>query len=457
MMDLNNQHILVVGLAKSGISTLKALKQLNAHVTINDIKTEEALADFLLDVEGLFDEAILGKHPADMKVYDMVVLSPGVPTDLPFIQAAQKAGIDICGELELAYRINPACRYIGITGTNGKTSTTTLTGEIFKAFGSDTRVVGNIGLPVISQVFDATEKTVMVTEISSFQLETIRDFRASVAAVLNVTPDHLNRHKTMENYTDAKAAVFKNQTSQDALVLNYDNDITRQLGLSSKCKTYFFSHAIEPEQGMFVRDGVMVFRDHGIETPIMEIDKIFIPGKHNLENAMAAALIAILSGVDVQTIAATIAAFKGVAHRIEFVDEIEGISFYNDSKGTNPDASVQAVKAMNRPTVLIAGGMDKGSVFGDLIDVFGTTIKHLVLLGETKQQFADEAKAKGFNDVTLVKDMDEAVEKAFELAEKNSSVLLSPACASWDMYPNFETRGDHFKNCVGKIRGRLHG
>lgn len=450
-MELKNKMILVVGMATSGIPTVKTLSKLGAKIIINDIKTEEKLSDIIEEIGGLCHEMILGSHPEKMDIYDLIVLSPGVPTDLPFLKKAREEGVHIIGELELAFRLSRGS-YMAITGTNGKTTTTALTGEMFKNAKRETFIVGNIGLAAISKALDTTDDTVLVTEVSSFQLETIEEFRPRISAILNVTPDHLNRHKTMENYIDAKSNIFMNQREDDILILNYDNEITRNLAKRAKSKVIFFSRKEILDDGVCVKDNNIVVKSDNSEEIICKTEDIYIAGKHNLENALAATAFAINSGINKEVIKYTLESFKGIEHRTEFFGEFDGIKYYNDSKGTNPDASIKAVEGLEGPLVLIAGGMDKGSSFDEFVKAFNDKVKALILLGETKYIIKETAEKYGFNNIFIVDDMKQAVQKAYDNAEKGDTILLSPACASWDMYKSFEVRGRHFKDCVSKLR-----
>jgi len=452
---VENKKVLIIGLARSGQSAVKALFSRGAKVWINDMKSEDELQEMLEPISGMYEGLILGGSPENLDGFDMMVLSPGVPLDKPFVIQAKEAGIEVIGELELAYRLTDA-RFIGITGTNGKTTTTALTGEIFKIANAEHFVVGNIGIPVIGRVDQATPKTTMVTEVSSFQLETISRFKTDVSAVLNLTPDHLNRHKTMENYVDAKCRIFENHSKDDVLVLNYDNLPTRELASRTKGRVVYFSRCEELESGVFVKDGKVVIKDQ-TASEVLEVIKlkdIFIPGNHNIENALAATAMAYYSGIEIEHIAKALKTFTGVAHRIEWLGDVNDVVFYNDSKGTNPDASIVAVKAMERPTVLIAGGMDKGSEFESFVQSFGSKIKHLVVFGETAEIIKNTAVKEGYDAVSIVSDLNEAVQIAFDLSVSGDAVLLSPACASWDMYPSFEHRGDHFRECFENLRRR---
>ena len=451
-MIYENKKILVVGLATSGIPTVNTLLDLGAEVTVNDMKSREQLGNILLELKNGNIHFILGKDPTELSGFDYIILSPGVPPDLPFIEKARAQGITVMGELELAYSL---CKgsFVAITGTNGKTTTTTLTGEIFKNANRENYVVGNIGIAAVSKALIASSSAVMVTEVSSFQLETIMSFRPKIAAILNITPDHLNRHKTMTNYVDAKANIFLNQESEDFLVLNADNALSFSLRDKSKSKIILFSTKRKLDKGAFVLNNDIVYSENGMDYEIIcGIDEVKIPGNHNLENALAAVAIARCADINKDVIAYTLKSFGGVEHRLEYVDRINGVEFINDSKGTNPDASIKAIEALKTPIVLIAGGMDKGSDFKEFIHAFNGKVKHMVLIGETADSILKIAEEYGFNNSTKVKDMEEAVEKAFELACTGSTVLLSPACASWDMYSNFEVRGRHFKSCVEKLR-----
>lgn len=452
----DQKKALVVGLARSGIPAVKALKRIGYDVVLNDLKPASDFASILPTLEGDYVNVIFGKHPDMTENYDLILVSPGVPLDLPFLISAKAQGIEIIGELELGYRLSKGTFY-GITGTNGKTTTTALVGQIFKDAGLDTIVAGNIGESVVGRVLDSTPKTHWITEISSFQLETIHKFHPKISAILNVTPDHLNRHKTMEIYTDMKCRLFENSGKDDLVILNADNPETDALSARVKLTPVVkFSRLKRVEGGVYVdsHSGCIIVEDFKTNqrVSVIETQKIFIPGNHNLENALAATAIAYYAGISPQIIATALNTFRGVEHRIEFVDEIEGIIFYNDSKGTNPDASVKAVEAMTRPTVLIAGGMDKGSEFDALIRSFGHHVHHMIVLGETAPILIQTAKKHGFETISQVKTMEEAVLQAKAVAKNGWAVLLSPACASWDMYENFEKRGEHFKRCVEELR-----
>ncbi len=448
---MKDKKVLVIGMGRSGKAAVFALVEAGAIVAVQDNKTEDKLdKEFAayLNERGVIK--YLGCVPEDMSQFDMLVLSPGVPPQLDFVVAAKESGAEIIGELELAYRLGKG-HYVAITGTNGKTTTTTLVGEIYKASGRDTHVVGNIGVAVISKAIEAKESSWLVTETSSFQLETIKEFKPVVSAILNLTPDHMDRHKTMENYGRAKAAVFMNQTEDEYCILNYDDKACFELAEREGCKATVvpFSRLEQLEFGAFVRDGKIVIRKQDGE--IVEIcgaEELKIPGSHNLENALAAAAVSYFGGIDPQTIAEVLRTFAGVEHRIEACGEVNGVRFVNDSKGTNPDAAIKAIEAMKENILLIAGGYDKGSTYDEFIGAFGNSVKKLILLGKTAPKIKEAAEKAGFTDIIMAEDMQDCVEKAFAAAVPGDVVLLSPACASWDMYDNFEQRGEHFKSCV---------
>lgn len=451
-MELANKRILVVGLARSGMAAAKVLRQLGAIVIANDIKDRSQLDEVYTELDPIGVEWALGKTPDGyLEQVDLVVISPGIPIDTPFIKKATQMGIEVISEVELAYRLCKA-PIVAITGTNGKTTTTALVGEIFKASQRETHVVGNIGIPFVGIATRTDESHVVVAEISSFQLEAMPTFHPRIAAILNITEDHLNRHKTMENYINLKAGIFKNSTQSDWVVLNADDILSASLADKTKARTLFFSRTQKLDQGTWVEDDWIVMDiGMGIEK-VCKVDDIFIPGPHNLENALAATAIAGAIGVSAQVIAQVLKVFPGVEHRIELVTTIDGITFYNDSKGTNIDAALKAIESMTAPTVLIAGGYDKGSSFDALIDGFGDTISHLVVLGQTADKIIKSAQDKGFQNVYKVVTLEDGVKKAFSLALPSGNVLLSPACASWDMFKDFEERGRVFKEAVKTLK-----
>lgn len=450
--NIKDKKVLVVGLGKSGIAAIEAMVKLDADVYVQDSKAADAVdPQLLIYLQDNDVTCYFGNTPDDMAQFDMLVLSPGVPPELEFIQKAKQSGAEVIGELEVAYRFGKG-QYVALTGTNGKTTTTTLVGEIFEKAGKETHVVGNIGVAVVSKSLDVDDDAWLVTETSSFQLETMCDFKPVVSAVLNLTPDHLNRHKTMENYGAAKARIFENQDESQYLVINYDDKVCFDLAKGCKAKVVPFSRMEELEFGAFVKDGYIVIKNEQEELiRFCRTDELNIPGTHNLENALAAAAIAYFAGLDAEVIKNALVEFQGVEHRIEFCGEVDGIRFVNDSKGTNPEASIKAIDAMKGGVILIAGGYDKGSTFDELIKAFDGKVKHMVLLGKTAPMIKETAEKLGFTASVIVEDMEQCVNEGFRLAEKGDTVLLSPACASWDMYKSFEQRGDHFKECVKKL------
>lgn len=452
-MNLKNKKVLLIGLAKTGISTIKHLNRLGAKVVVNDIKDKEKLKDILDELSDLNNvEYILGYHPENVDDIDMTVVSPGVPLDLPFILKLKAKNIEIIGEVELAYRLSQNPIFIGITGTNGKTTTTSLVGEIFKKASKDTYIVGNIGNPVIDTVDVANENSVLVTELSSFQLESVDKFKPHISAILNFTEDHLNRHHTMKAYMEAKARIFENQDSNDFCILNYDDEEVRSLSDNVKAKKIFFSRKKCLEYGIYLDEKKNIIINLGEKITLLNKDELSLPGNHNLENCMAAAAIAYVSNIDIDVIRKVLKTFAGVEHRQEFVRNLNGIMFVNDSKATNPDSSIKAIQSYNRPIVLIAGGMDKQSSFDEFLDIAKENVYALVLLGETAQKIKECAQNKGFDNITIVKDMKEAVDASYQIAKDGDVVLLSPACASWDMYKSFEVRGIDFKDNVNNLR-----
>lgn len=450
--SLKGRKILVVGLGKSGKAAVYALKELGAVVAVQDSATPEKVDQQFL--EYLVNENIdryLGEIPSDMTQFDSLVLSPGVPTYLDWIVAAKNAGVEIMGELELAYRISRG-KYVAITGTNGKTTTTTLVGEIFKESGRKTSVVGNIGNAVVTAAIDSTEEDWMVAEVSSFQLETTSEFKPMVSAILNLTPDHLNRHKTMEAYGEAKAMVYANQDDNEYLVVNADDEASMKLAEGCKAKLVPFSRKKTLDFGAYLEDGTLVIKgEDGEKQVICEAADLRIIGDHNIENALAAAAVSFFAGIDMAVISKAVKEFPGVEHRIEYCGNVDGAQYYNDSKGTNVDAAVIALKALRENIILIAGGDGKAQDFTDLAKALAGRVKALVLLGRDAPQIEECARAAGFENIYTEKDMDACVRKANELSEAGDNVLLSPACASWDMYPSYEHRGRHFKACVEEL------
>jgi UDP-N-acetylmuramoylalanine--D-glutamate ligase len=447
-MDLKDKKVLVIGMAKSGVSAALLCNKYGAKVTVSDTKTADKIG---LDIQVLLDkgiEVLLGTKADDIVVHqELIVISPGVPIDIAAIKKANELNIPVIGEIELAYRFSKA-PIIAITGTNGKTTTTILTGEILKAFNNNVEVVGNVGVPFCDKVEQVTQDGFTVVEISSFQMETAYEFRPKVSAVLNITPDHLDRHKTYENYIATKEKIFKNQQPEDYCILNYDDDICRGMANRTEAKVIFFSTKQILSEGIYLDNTVIKANINGVCVDICDIDQMQIFGNHNIQNAMAAIAMAICVSAPIDRIKKTIVEFKGVEHRIEYVATVDGVAYYNDSKGTNPDASIQAIKAMKHKTVLIGGGYDKNSDFTDWIEAFDGKVKKLILIGATAQKIKDTAEKLGFKDSVIVQDFKTAVDLAHTTASQGECVLLSPACASWGMFDNYEQRGEIFKAIV---------
>lgn len=452
-MDLTGKRVLVAGSGISGVAATELLKKHQTEVVLFDGNKN-------LDIEALKQKApvfsdveiVLGEiSEAVMNTIDLVVLSPGVPTDLPLVNAFRDRKIPIWGEIELAYAFAKG-RVIAITGTNGKTTTTALTGEIMANYFSDVKVVGNIGIPYTSVADDTTEETVTVAEISSFQLETIHEFAPVVTAILNITPDHLDRHHTMEAYIKVKESITENQTADNTCVLNYEDEELRRFGETLHTKVLFFSSRQKLERGLYLENEQIFYADENGTLPVIHVDELNILGVHNYENVMAAAGIALSIGVPLDKIVEVLKRFQSVAHRIEYVTEKRGVKFYNDSKGTNPDAAIKGIRAMNRPTYLIGGGYDKASEYDEWIESFDGKVRKLVLIGQTREKIAECAGKHGFHDIVLCDSLEEAIDVCYENAKAGEAVLLSPACASWGMFKNYEQRGDIFKEYVRGLR-----
>ncbi|MDD6038028.1 MAG: UDP-N-acetylmuramoyl-L-alanine--D-glutamate ligase [bacterium] len=454
-MDLQGKKVLVVGTGVSGIAAAELLAHEGIDFVLydgNEKLTEDAIrakSKALSDCKviiGALDEEL-------MDTFSYAVLSPGVPTDLPMVNALREKGIKIWGEIELAYAFSKG-DVIAITGTNGKTTTTALTGEIFKNFTEDVQVVGNIGIPYTRMALGMTDNTVTVAEISSFQLETVEHFAPKVSAILNITPDHLNRHHTMENYIAAKERITEGQGAEHTCILNYEDEVLREFGrqLEKKMHVLFFSSGRELTNGLYLKDEEIIYAHDGKCEPVCNVNELNLLGKHNYENVCAAVGIAISYGIPMEKIREVLVRFTAVEHRIEYVDEVNGVRYYNDSKGTNPDAAIQGIRAMNRRTCLIGGGYDKQSEYEQWIEAFDGKVKKLVLIGETKNKIAEAAKRVGFHDFVFADSLKEAVDICYRTAAPGEAVLLSPACASWDMFDSYEQRGCMFKDMVRQLK-----
>lgn len=452
-----NKKILVVGMARSGLAAARYLLRQGAVLVVNDSKSQEDLKGICQELESMGDvRFILGRNPNTDEVQDidMAVVSPGVPLDLDYIMAIKMNRKKVISEIELAYQagLKKNIRFVGITGTNGKTTTTSLVGEIFKAQGVETYVVGNIGNPAIEAVEMAGDGAVLVTELSSFQLESIDMFSPTASTVLNLTEDHLNRHHTMENYAKAKARIFENQVDDTVCILNYDDPITRSMAEDCHADVVFFSRKDKFERGIYLDDDNNIIVNNEIEEiALLKADQLSLPGGHNLENCMAAIGLTLALGVEIEVLVKVLKTFKAVEHRLEYVDTVKGVKYVNDSKGTNPDSTIKAVQSYNDPIILIAGGYDKGSDFNELFEIAKDYVRSVVILGQTGDLIEETARKHGFTDLYRVNDLKEAVEKSAQIAKEKDIVLLSPACASWGMYNNYEERGREFKKLVADL------
>ena len=452
-MDFRNKKVLVFGSGKSGIAAAELLLTQQVKLLVfegnNEVKTEE-----IRQKSKAFEHAEIYVGTLDKEkiaLLDYAVLSPGVPTDLPLVNEIRDAGVTIIGEIELAYQLAKG-RIIAITGTNGKTTTTSLVGEIMEHYFKDVKVVGNIGIPYTSVAADTTDETISVAEFSSFQLETIQDFAPSVSAILNITPDHLNRHHTMENYIKAKEDITRNQGAGDVCVLNYEDTVLRAFGEQTSVPVMYFSSKQKVANGSYLDGEDIYYVKDGVSQKVVGVNELNILGTHNYENVMAAVIMAVSIGVPMEHIVEALHSFQAVEHRIEYVTEKRGVKFYNDSKGTNPDAAIKGIQAMNRPTCLIGGGYDKQSTYDEWIESFDGKVKKLVLIGVTREKIAACAKAHGFHNYVFADSLEEAVTICYENAVAGDAVLLSPACASWGMFPNYEERGRIFKELVRGLK-----
>lgn len=449
-MNLTGKNVLVIGTGKSGVAASNLLVKQGANVILFDGNSELDKAKIQDKVDEKV-EVVLGSLTSEQEEkVDLLVPSPGVPIDSPMVESFRSKDIPILGEIELAYQFAKG-RVAAITGTNGKTTTTSLVGEIMKAYYESVFVVGNIGNPYTDVALDTKEDTVVVAEISSFQLETIDEFHPAVSAILNITPDHLNRHHTMECYIDTKFNITKNQTSDEYCILNYEDEVLRKRAESLAVNVIFFSSQRVLDKGIYLDENQDIILKDDSVIKVCNIHDLKLLGAHNYENVMAAVAIAYKIGVPMDVIRKAVCDFVAVEHRIEFVVEKNGIAFYNDSKGTNPDAAIKGIQAMVRPTLLIGGGYDKGGDFTEWIEAFDGKVKLLVLIGQTKEKIAETAKKSGFDKIVFAESLEEAVQICYDNAEIGDAVLLSPACASWGMFPNYEVRGTMFKEFANNL------
>src|SRR6202161_1140493 len=448
LMDLKDKRVLVVGLGKSGVASALFLKAHGARVTVSDTKSGDELRN---EIPALLDHGITvktgGHGERTFRGQDLIVVSPGVPVDAPLLVQARALSEPVIGEIELAAQFLPG-PIVAITGSNGKTTTTTLAGEILTAGGLSTLVGGNIGTPAISLAERATRETAIVLEVSSFQLETIQTFRPKVAVVLNVTPDHLDRHRTFEAYVDAKARIFENQRSDDFAVLNEDDASCVAMAARTRAQVFWFSRQKEVKQGAWVRDGNILFRDERGQHEVMLVSEIPLKGAHNLENVLAAVCAGALMGCAPEKIRQAVRDFKAVEHRLEFVATIRGVDYYNDSKATNVDATIKALESFPANIHLILGGKDKGSDYTVLNDLVRQRVKRVYTIGAAAAKIESQIKAA---EIVHAETLDHALRKAHAAAQPGDVVLLAPACASFDQFKNYEERGRVFKEIVQSL------
>jgi UDP-N-acetylmuramoylalanine--D-glutamate ligase len=450
------QTVLILGAARSGVAAAEFLLSQGARVILSDVKNEAALGPALRRLREaalLGGELILelgGHEPESFRRCDLVVISPGVPAALPFLEESRRRGIPVMAEMELASR-HLKGTIVGITGSNGKTTTTTLATEILIAAGSRAYAAGNIGMPLISYVEQSEPGDIYVTEVSSFQLECIFDFRPRVAALLNLSPDHLDRYPGFEEYANAKRRIFMNQTAGDLAVLNADDERVSSLAAGMGAACLFFSRRSEPAWGTFIRGERAVYRNPHEELWLFDLAEVRVKGVHNLENALAACAVTLPVGATGQAIRSVIRSFQGVEHRLEWVAEIDGVGYFNDSKATNVDAAVKSLEAFPGGVLWIAGGRDKGGDFTRLRELVRRKAVHAVLIGEAAGKIADAVS--GLVEVSRAQTLPEAVSLCRRLARPGQVVLLAPACASFDMFQNYEERGRVFKQAVGGLQG----
>lgn len=451
IMDFNNKNVLICGMGKSGISAAKLLLRYSANITLQDYKKEYELKNELKEIKDLDINILTGKNPDDIVLnMDLIVLSPGIPTNLNFIKMGKEAGIKIIGEVELAYYFIKG-KIIGITGTNGKTTTTSILGDMVSRYSKKTYIVGNIGEPITNKADEMDEDSICVCELSSFQLETIDKFKPYIGAVLNISPDHLDRHITFTDYIHSKENIYKNQTEKDFLILNYDDEFCRKMVPKTKSKVLYFSSKEEVE-GIYLKDEYIYINYSNINEKILNIKDIKLVGTHNVENIMVTILIGHLLNIPKDIIRESIVEFKAVEHRMEYVETINNIDFYNDSKGTNPESTIRAIQSVEKPIILIAGGYDKGTSYSKLVENFKDKVKLVVLIGETAKRIENEAKQIGFTNTIRVDSLKDAVNISYENGESGDIILLSPASASWGMFENYEIRGNEFKKYVNELK-----
>jgi len=447
-MDFKNKNTLVVGLARSGVSAANLLHKLGANVTVTDEKGEETLSDNVKKLEKGISLKLNGHDSVNINGIDLTIISPGVPWDSPFLNKIREKGIRIMSEVEFAFQQLQA-PFIAITGTNGKTTTTTLTGEILKRGGKKVFVGGNIGNPLCEEVLNGGKSELVLSEISTFQMEGSETFKPYISAILNITPDHLDRHESMDEYIELKKRVFINQDENDYMILNLDDEITAGFSTEVRGKKVFFSRLKEVENGAFVREDKIIFKNDGREETVCSLKDLKLIGVHNIENTLASVAISGICGISGKIMRDVISEFKGIKHRMELVREIRGIRFINDSKGTNVGATVKSLQSFNEPIILIAGGKDKGSDYLPLKGLIEERVKFLILIGDAKKKIAKNLN--GFKNRIEADTLENAVKEGYKRAKSGDIVLLSPACASFDMFRDYEDRGEQFEEIVNRL------
>ncbi len=451
MIDVKGKVVTVVGLGRSGLAAAKLLHKIGAKVRATDAKPMDSFSNEIEGLRLLGIELETGRNtPQFFDGSQLIVLSPGIPGNIPAIAESIARGVPVISEIELGWQCLQSQKVVGITGTNGKTTTTTLVGEIIKAAGMNLFVGGNIGTPLCEKVLDLEEDTFVILEISSFQLEEIDRFRTDISVLLNLTPDHLDRYKDMDEYIRAKARIFDNQTPSDFSVLNADYDLVLSLARHGAAEQIYFSRQKRlNHSGVYLEKGKIVSNIYGQRLSICKQDDVRIPGPYNLENALAAIAVALLLKIPAEAIVKTLQGFKGVEHRMELTEVINGIRFINDSKATNVDSVLCALNSFPSPIVLIAGGKDKGCNYGRLTSLLKEKVRAMVLLGEAAERIEKES---GFKPVYRTSSLEEAVLTAYQTASAGDTVLFSPACSSFDMFKNYEERGRIFKEIVRGVK-----
>ena len=447
-MDFKNKNTLVVGLARSGVSAANLLHKLGANVTVTDEKGEDELLENIKRLSKGVSLKLGGHDSVNINEIDLTIISPGVPWDSPFLNKLRRKGIRIMSEVEFAFQQLQA-PFIAITGTNGKTTTTTLTGEILKRGGKKVFVGGNIGNPLCEEVLNGGKSELVLSEISTFQMEGSETFKPYISAILNITPDHLDRHESMDEYIELKKRVFINQDENDYMILNLDDEITAGFSTEVRGKKVFFSRLKEVENGAFVREDKIIFKNDGREETVCSLKDLKLIGVHNIENTLASVAISGICGISGKIMRDVISEFKGIKHRMELVREIRGIRFINDSKGTNVGATVKSLQSFNEPIILIAGGKDKGSDYLPLKGLIEERVKFLILIGDAKKKIAKNLN--GFKNRIEADTLENAVKEGYKRAKSGDIVLLSPACASFDMFRDYEDRGEQFEEIVNRL------